>query len=156
SQANYTATDVNKWLMWPQPGALALGAGVTIGTSDDGYTASAAVTFVLMMPGPVIQFIGKANILSKRVSGRTADATFNALATLDLGADTFELAVDARYSMLKVIRIEGTAKLFIIDAGSSPAQWYFALGLPSREKRIRARLLDFIEANAYFVASEQG
>ena len=44
---DYDATDVSKWLASPMQGALALGAGATIGTSvDDGFTVSAAITFI--------------------------------------------------------------------------------------------------------------
>jgi len=56
---DYSATDVEKWLT-PADGALAFGAGATIGTQDDGFTASAAIAFVLLLPGPVIMFVGKA------------------------------------------------------------------------------------------------
>ena len=78
--------------MAPKDGALALGAGATIGTSaDDGFTVSAAITLVLMLPGPVIALIGKANILSKRIGGANQDANFDAMAVYDGNSETFDL-----------------------------------------------------------------
>jgi hypothetical protein len=154
---DYTATDYQKWLS-PRDGALALGAGVTIGTSaDDGFTASAAVTLVLMLPGPVISLIGQANVLAKRVSGASADAAFQAMATYDGGAGTFDLVVSTHLSFLGVMDIEGTAELYV-NAGSDPNTrgWYFALGLPPHDKRIRARILDLFESDCYFVISDSG
>ena len=63
-----------KWLN-PVAGAVALGAGAVIGTQDDGFTASASIAFILNLPGPVIMLIGKANILSPRISGPTRKPT---------------------------------------------------------------------------------
>ena len=90
----------------PKSGAFAIGAGATIGTeADDGFTASAAIAFVLLLPGPVISFIGKANILSKRISGPSQDANFEAMATYDGNAGTFDLTIDAQYSIPIVLDI---------------------------------------------------
>ena len=104
---DYTATDVHKWLV-PKQGAFAIGAGATIGTSaDDGYTVSAAITLVLMLPGPVISLIGKANILSKRIGGASQDANFEAMATYDGNSNTFDLTIDAQYEIPVVLDIDG-------------------------------------------------
>ena len=150
---DYTATDVHKWLV-PKQGAFALGAGATIGTeADDGFTVSAAVTFVLMLPGPVISLIGKANILSKRIGGAEQDANFEAMATYDGNADTFDLTIDAHYQIPVVLDIEGTAELYV-DAPKS--EWFFALGKPPHEQRVKARVFDLFESDAYFVISDTG
>ena len=149
-----------KWLPYPYPGAFALGAGVTIGTeADDGFTASAGITFILMLPGPVIMFVGKAKILSKRVSnagdydaGGTG-VSFEAMATYDGSTGTFDLDIDAQYQIPVVLDIEGSVALHV----DGPAGvWYLALGLPPRDKRIRARILDIFEADTYFVVSNSG
>ena len=151
---DYDATDVSKWVNYPDPGAFALGVGATIGTSaDDGFTVSAAVMLVIMTPGPVISLIGKANILSKRIGSAQQDANFEAMATYDGNAGTFDLTIDAQYQIPVVLDIEGTAELYV-DAPSST--WFFALGKPPHDKRLKARLLDIFEVDAYFVVGDWG
>jgi hypothetical protein len=148
---DYSATDVNKWLV-PKAGAFAIGAGVTIGTeADDGYTASAAIMLVLMLPGPVISLIGKANILSKRVGSASADANFDAMATYDGNSQTFDLTIDAQYSIPVVLDISATAELYV-----GGGEWFFALGKPPHDKRVKARIFDLFESDAYFVISNAG
>jgi hypothetical protein len=149
----YSASDFHKWMV-PHPGAFALGAGATIGTSaDDGFTVSAAITLVLMLPGPVISLIGKANILSKRIGSAQQEANFEAMATFDGNAGTFDLMIEAQYQIPVVLDIEGTAELFV-DANKP--EWYFALGKPPHDKRIKARVFDLFESDAYFVVSDRG
>ena len=151
---DYDATDVNKWLNYPLSGAFALGAGATIGTSaDDGFTVSAAITLVVMLPGPAISLIGKANILSKRIGAAQQDANFEAMATYDGNAGTFDLTIDAQYQIPVVLDIEGTAELYV-DAPQSV--WFFALGKPPHEKRLKARIFDIFETDAYFVIGDWG
>jgi hypothetical protein len=148
---NYSASDFYKWLV-PKQGAFAIGAGATIGTeADDGFTVSAAIMFVLMLPGPVISLIGKANILSPRVTGAGSDANFEAMATFDGNSGTFDLTVDAQYSIPVVLDIQATAELFVGEG-----QWYFALGKPPHEQRCAARIFDIFECDAYFVISDTG
>ena len=153
SQVDYSATDVNKWLV-PKDGAFAIGAGATIGTSvDDGFTVSAAIMLILELPGPVISLIGKANILSKRLGGASEDANFEAMATFDGNSGTFDLTIDAHYQIPIVLDIEATAELYV-DAKQK--QWFFALGLPPHDKRVKARIFDIFETDAYFVVSNSG
>ena len=148
---DYSATDFYKWLV-PSPGAFAIGAGATIGTeADDGYTASAAIMFVLMLPGPVISLIGKANILSPRIGAASDDANFDAMATYDGNSQTFDLTIDAQYSIPVVLDITATAEIFVGEG-----QWYFALGKPPHEQRVSARIFDIFETDAYFVVSNTG
>jgi hypothetical protein len=148
---DYSATDVSKWLV-PKQGAFAIGAGATIGTeADDGYTVSAAVMFVLMVPGPVISLIGKAKILSKRIGAASESANFDAMATYDGNSQTFDLTIDAQYSIPIVLDITATAELFV-----GGGEWFFALGKPPHEKRVKARIFDLFESDAYFVVSNAG
>lgn len=156
----YSATDIYKWLPYPQQGALALGVGATIGTeADDGYTASAGITFLLITPGPVLLLIGKAKILAKRVSNAkgyddsSSGASFDALASYDGSTKTFDMDIDAKYSIPVVLDIEGSMALHV---DGSNGDWYLALGLPPRDKRIRARIFDLFEADTYFVISNSG
>ena len=149
---DYDATVVDKWIGAYKPGAFAIGGGVTIGTEfDDGFTVSAAIMLVVMMPGPIISLIGKANILSKRMSGAAEEANFEAMATYDGNSDTFDLVIQAQYSIPIVLDISATAELYV-----GGGDWFFAMGKPPREKRVRARIFDLFETDAYFVISNQG
>jgi len=148
---DFSANDVNKWMV-PKQGALAFGVGAIIGTAaDDGRTVSAAVTLILMLPGPTIMLVGKANILSKRISGAQAEANFEALAVYDGNAGTFDLAIDAQYSIPAVLNIEAHAELYV-----DPPDWFFAIGRPPHDKRVKARIFDLFEVDAYFVVSDKG
>lgn len=156
AKPDYDATAVRKWLQ-PEEGAFAIGAGATIGTSaDDGYTVSAAVTLMLMLPGPVITLIGKANILSKRIGGADQDANFQAMAVYDGAAATFDLTIDAHYEIPVVLSIDGSAELHVEPSAAPDPTWFFALGRPPHDKRIKARVFDVFETNAYLVVSDQG
>lgn len=152
SGTEYSATDEQKWLN-PVPGAFALGAGATIGTQDDGFTASAAIAFTIILPGPIIALVGKADILSPRIDSAKGDANFTALATYDGNSETFDLVIQPQYSIPVVLDIEATAELFV-DGGSGV--WFLALGKPPHEQRVRARIFDLFETDAYFVVSNTG
>ena len=154
---DYTASDFDKWLN-PVSGAFALGVGATIGTeADDGFTASAAIMLVVMMPGPVISLIGMANILSKRITGASEGGNFTAMATYDGNSETFDLTIQAQYSIPVVLDIEATAELYV-TANPAPGTdaWFFALGKPPHEKRVSARIFDLFESDSYFVISDHG
>ncbi len=125
---------------------------MTVGTSDDGFTVSAAVTFALILPGPVIALVGNGNILSKRISGATAEGNFDAMAVYDGEAGSFDLNVHAHYEIPIVLTIEADAALHIARGSG----WFFAMGLPPHEKRVRARIFDIFEVNTYFVVSDSG
>ena len=149
---DFTATDVFKWLN-PVGGAFALGAGAVIGTQDDGFTASASIAFILILPGPVIMLIGKANILSPRISGPAEEANFEALATYDGNAGTFDLVIQAQYSIPVVFDVQATGELYV---DPSVPVWYLAIGKPPHEQRVIARVLDLFESDFYFVVSNTG
>jgi hypothetical protein len=150
--ADFTATDYSKWLN-VVPGALALGAGAVIGTQDDGFTASASIAFILLLPGPVIMLIGKANILSPRISGAADEADFEAMATYDGNAGTFDMTIEAQYSIPVVFDVQATGELY---ADPSAPVWYLAIGKPPHEQRVSARVLDLFESDFYFVVSDTG
>jgi hypothetical protein len=149
---DFTATDVYKWLH-PDAGAFALGAGAVIGTQDDGFTASASIAFVLILPGPVVMLIGQANVLSKRVGGPGEGADFDALAVYDGEAETFELTIEAQYSIPIVIDVQATAELYV---NTGEKLWFLAIGKPPHEQRVSARVLDLFETDLYFVVSQSG
>lgn len=142
----------NKWINRYQ--SLALGAGVTIGTvADNGYIFSGKVLLVIVFPGPIILIEGKASLLKER-SSLDEEPVFRALAVLDCRAGTFLVGLDAQYKYDedegRLIDIHGSAEIFF--SLSDLSAWHLYLGeMEPREKRIRAEIISFIEANAYFM-----
>jgi hypothetical protein len=148
---DYSLTNPNKWLPYYQDGALAIGAGVSLGTSD-GYTVTAQMALVLMFPGPVIMLVGKARLLSARSTDPTSyGPAFEAMAVYDGAADSFDMAVHASYEIPYLLDMGGTAA---VHAGRD--SWYVALGQPPRALRMHARVFDIFETNAYLVINDTG
>ena len=127
--------------------------GRCIGTQDDGFTASASIAFILILPGPVIMLIGKANIFSPRISGPAEEANFEAMATYDGNAGTFDLVIEAQYSIPVILDVQATGELYV---DPSVPVWYLAIGKPPHEQRVIARVLDLFESDFYFVVSDTG
>jgi hypothetical protein len=152
SGAAYTAADADRWLT-PAPGAFTLGAGAVIGTQDQGFTASSSITVALILPGPVIMLVGKANILSPRISGPADEANFQAMATYDGNAGTFDLVIDAQYSIPLVLDVTAQGELYVDPA---PPVWYLAIGKRPHEQRVTARVFNLFESDFYFVVSSTG
>ncbi|MCI0687295.1 MAG: hypothetical protein L0Y54_08675 [Sporichthyaceae bacterium] len=137
----------------PEPGAFALGGGVTIGTlADNGFIFNGKVLLVISLPGPIILIEGKANLLKERAS-LDDNPLFRAIAVLDFREGTFLVGVDAAYKVGsggELIEIGGSAEFFFSLADAMA--WHFYLGIKDpRERRIRARALSLFEANSYFM-----
>jgi hypothetical protein len=147
-------TDNTKWK--PQPGSLAFGAGVTIGTvSDNGFSFSGKMLLAIIFPGPILLIEGRANLLKERakLDSSGEEPNFRALAVLDNRAGTFLAGLDAQYRYNnegRLIDIRGSAEAFY--SLSDPNAWHIYLGQrePS-ERRIRAELFSLFQANAYFM-----
>lgn len=145
------ATDQSKWAV--RPGAFAAGLGTTIGTlPDTGFTASAKVLLVLVLPGPVLLLEGKGSLLRERPSG-AEEAIFDALLSLDVPAKLFQANFGATYFVENLITLHGGAELaFSWASPLPPGFWHVYLGedQPS-ERRWRADLLSIFQADAYFM-----
>jgi hypothetical protein len=145
-------TDLTKWRN--AKGALALGAGVTIGTvADNGFTFAGRFLLGISFPGPVLFIEGRANILKERAS-LGDEPIFRALVVLDARAGSFLVGLDARYAVGddgELIEIAGGAEAFFDfrDAGA----WHLWLGIDEpRERRIRAAIFSrLFEANAFLM-----
>jgi len=141
----------NKWIN--RQDSLALGAGITIGTlPDNGFTFSGKFLFVLVLPGPILMFEGKANILKDR-SSLDDEPIFRALAVIDGRENSFLFGLDAQYKFGEsgeLIEIGGGVEAFYNF--SDPMAWHLYIGQKEpREKRIRAEIFQLFEANAYFM-----
>lgn len=138
--------------------SLALGAGVTLGTADNGFTFSGKVLLVVLIPGPMILVEGKAQFLKER-KNLDADPIFRMLAVLDPKSGTFLMNIEARYKNPEkdglLININGGAEAFFNF--NNPNAWHFYLGQDTPEaKRIRARVLSLFEANAFVMLDANG
>jgi hypothetical protein len=144
--------ELAKWRR--QPGSLALGAGVTIGTlSDNGFIFSGRMLLAIVFPGPILLIEGKANLLRPRAQLSGDDPMFRALAVLDARAGTFLVGIDAHYKYDdegQLIDIHGSSEAYF--SFSDASAWHLYLGQDEpREKRIRAQVLSLFEANSYFM-----
>ena len=145
-------TQASKWK--PEIPAFAIGLGATLGTfPDNGFMVSGRVLIAVMIPGPVILIEGRANVLSPRSELSSNDPTkplFRALMVLDGREGTFLMNVGANYAKEPLITIGGTMEAYF-DFHDLMA-WHLYLGIDEpREKRIQAKILDLIQANAYWM-----
>ena len=143
---------IKKWQ--PQSGSMAFGAGVTLGTiADNGFTFSGRTLLLIVFPGPVLLIEGEANLLRER----DAEPTMRALAVIDNRAGNFLVGLDAHYTQAEkgeLIDISGNAQASF-DFHRADA-WNVHLGEKDPlERRIRAKLFQLFEANAY-VALDAG
>lgn len=148
-------TSSSKWT--DKRDALALGVGITLGTSaDNGFTFSGKVLLVVLVPGPTILIEGKAQFLRER-GDLDEEPLFRMLGVLDVKAGTFLFNVQASYRLPddgKVLDINGIAEVFFNF--NDPSKWHLYLGEDTPEsKRIRATILGLFKANAYFMVDNE-
>ena len=149
-RADVGVTDLkNKW--GNRRGSLALGCGVTIGTTDNGFTFNCKALLVFVFPGPIIMLEGKANLLKDRAE-LADEPMFRSLAVLDMRQKMILIGLDARYK-----QDETTGNVIDIRAGveayfHDPGDWHVYVGeREPREKRVRADIFKLFEANSYFM-----
>ena len=136
-----------------QGGALAVGAGITLGTEpDNGFTFSGKMLLVLSFPGPVLLIQGAANILKER-SSLDDNPLFRALVVLDFSAGDFLVGLDMEYKVDDtgwLIDVHGSCEAYF--STSDPGAWHLYLGIKDpREKRIRAEIFKIYESDSYFM-----
>lgn len=149
-------TDLGKWEGCE--GSLGLGAGVTIGTmSDNGFIFSGKLVLVIIFPGPIIMFEGKANLLTER-SKLSDEAIFRALCVLDCREGTLVFGLDANYQYGKdaeLIDIGGSTEAFFDFNDIS--KWHLYMGQKEpRERRLHADIISIFEADSYFMIDCNG
>ena len=146
-------TYLDKWT--PREGSMVLGCGITLGTvSDNGYAFSGRMLLVIILPGPILLIEGKANLLKERAK-LDKESDFRALSVLDKQAGTFQVNIDAKYKLDKLIDIHGGAEAFF-DLKKAE-NWHLYLGEKEPPtKRIRARVFQLFDANSYLMLSAHG
>ncbi|HET8912236.1 MAG TPA: hypothetical protein VFN23_12270, partial [Ktedonobacteraceae bacterium] len=137
-------------------GDTAFGAGVTLGTlGDNGRSFSGRVLLAIVFPGPILMIEGKANLLQDRAT-LDKDPTFRALAVLDVPGGTFDMHLDALYrndNAGRLIDVRGGAEAFFSLHDASA--WHLYLGEQDHDKRIRAKIFQLFEADAYLMLNSQ-
>ena len=152
------AVDTRKWT--EHRGAQAFGAGILLGTVfDTGYTLATKGLLVVLVPGPILLMDLRANLLRDptALARPDAQALFTALIVFDGGNGTIEIGIEPRYSIPDsgaLVEIAGIAEAFY--SFNDPRAWYVYLGRRERDRRIRASLLKFFEANAYLMIDPDG
>jgi hypothetical protein len=136
-----------------QSDALALGAGVIVGTSsDDGFIVNAKLALMISLPGPVVMLNGAANLIKERgaLLDSTNRPTYTAVAIYDGSLNTFIINIGAYYDVIDLIKVEGQAEAFFDLA--DPNNWHVWIGKDQpEERRIRAEVLGFLKANSYLM-----
>jgi hypothetical protein len=146
-------TDVGNW--YNEKGAMAFGAGLTVGTFPDVmFTVKAKALFVILIPGPILLIEGHAGILS---TGE--NFILRVLAVLDVAAGTFLMNISAMYEFPKdsgeLLNVFGSAEAFF--SAGDPDSWHLYLGENEPEsKRIRADILNFFTAQTYLMVDSKG
>ncbi|MEM9916894.1 MAG: hypothetical protein AAF990_02290 [Bacteroidota bacterium] len=149
-EAPMGAMDRSKWTLVDQ--GFAFGLGASLGTfTDGGYLFHANAFFLLSLPGPIVMLSGKANFLKSRKSsqGNTAEGIFQFLLMYDGLEEAFLFNIELNYNQQKLLEVRGLMEVFLHLKDAS--KWYFHLGQKPKPKRIQAKLLDFLEANAYLM-----
>lgn len=151
---SFNLTTVEKW--GPAFDEHAFGVGLMVGTQfDDGRTLNVNAMAVVLVPGPVVMIDGTANVLKKMSDDRRAEGAFHALAVIDGRAGTFQLNVDAKYDLQKILRITGSLEAFFNF--NDYTDWHLYLGQKTpEEKRIQAKILSIFTAQTYFMIQFEG
>jgi YVTN family beta-propeller protein len=145
---------VSKWK--PEEGTLAVGLGVTLGTTDDnGHQFNGKFLLLMLFPGPVLMIEGRAAFLGKPsdLSG-DVEPPFHALIVLDNRAGYFLIGLDAQWKNDKVkgelLEIHGSAEAYFNF--HDPTQWHIWLGKRTPlDQRIQASFAHSFTANCYFM-----
>jgi len=140
-----------------QQGSLALAAGIGAGTTaDQGYSANLKAALMVVTPGPILMITGAGNVLRKPLDfdDKNSDPLFEALAIFDNRQKTFLVNLGVYFKKPansgSLVDITATSELYANLA--DPTDWHFYMGEDDPEsRRIRATVIKFLKANAYFM-----
>jgi len=149
----FSVMNARKWA--PADDGWALGAGVTIGSSD-GKAWSLRALLAVIAPGPVIVIEGRLRILKTREphSGPPSSTTIRGLMVLDFDQGDFLLALEVDYKLPEsglLLDVHAAGEVFY---GHRPHDWHLAIGWPEPiSRRVRAKALRLLEWDSYLVIS---
>ncbi|MEP7310477.1 MAG: hypothetical protein ABJA98_33655 [Acidobacteriota bacterium] len=151
----FSVTNAGKWI--GAEDGRAFGAGMVLGTLfDAGRVVSTKALLALILPGPVIVFDGKANVLSASPKlGDANEAVFDLLGVFDGNAADLQLNIDAGWTLPQVVDISASAEAYFDFA--NPTKWHLYLGQDTPEdRRIRAYVIALFHADAYLMIDSRG
>jgi hypothetical protein len=136
--------------------ALALGIGTTLGTAfDKGKTFNCRALLVVSLPGPTLMLTGKANIFTdiSRLAEPSAEGQFQFLLVFDGKEKSLLFNIEINYIQKKLLEVRGILELYFHFR--DPELWHLYLGEKPKPRRIKAKLLNFLEANAYLMVDSR-
>jgi hypothetical protein len=152
----FAASDPEKWSA--DPGAWALGAGLSIGTLPDaGFSVSTRALLVVLLPGPVLLLQGTADLfrVPPALGGSDQEGTLSLLAALDARAGTLQLGIDAAWRLGQLIDIAAATEAFF-DFDRADA-WHLWIGQDQpATARIQAGFLALFQADAWLMLGAKG
>jgi hypothetical protein len=139
------AHQTTKWTY--NRGGLAVGAGVTI-TTVDGIVKGTKGIIVLALPGPVLVINGKALVLNGLGEG---EPPFSATAIFDGREKIVQFNIEAQAELVKDT-LDAYAGVEAFFDFKDITNWHLYLGQDEpTDRRIRANLLNIVEADAYLM-----
>jgi len=130
--------------------ALAVGAGVTI-TTVDGVVKGTKGIIVLALPGPILVINGKALILDGLNPNPNAEPPFSATAIFDGKEKIVQFNIEAQAEIVEDM-VDAYAAVEAFFDFKDVTNWHLYLGQDEpRDRRIKANVLNIIEADAYLM-----
>ena len=130
--------------------ALAVGAGVTI-TTVDGVVKGTKGIIVLALPGPILVINGKALILDGLNPNPNAEPPFSATAIFDGKEKIVQFNIEAQAEIVEDM-VDAYAAVEAFFDFKDITNWHLYLGQDEpKDRRIRANILNIIEADAYLM-----
>lgn len=130
--------------------ALAVGAGVTI-TTVDGIVKGTKGIVVLALPGPILVINGKALIFDGLNPNPNAEPPFSATAIFDGKEKIVQFNIEAQAEIVEDM-VDAYAGVEAFFDFKDATNWHLYLGEDQPDsRRIRANILNIIEANAYLM-----
>lgn len=137
-----------KW--GPQSSAFAVGAGLTI-TTTDGFVKGTKGLLILSIPGPILIINGKALVLDGLNPNPNAEPPFSATAIFDGNAGIVQFNLEAQAELVKDV-LDAYAGVEAFFDFKNLSNWHVYLGQDTpKDRRIRATVLDLLEADAYLM-----
>ncbi len=147
-------TDAAKWAVARD--AFALGVGTTIGSlPDTGFSISAKILLLLVLPGPQLLLQGRGSFLKKKPDQKdpTAEGAFEALLVLDVPAKLFQANLAVAFSIADLVEASGGLDAAFSWSTTPPADlWHVYLGEKTpEERRIHATLFKLFRGDQWLM-----
>jgi hypothetical protein len=152
-------TDPTKWGI--KRGGFAIGLGTTLGTMEDtGFSFSAKVLLILVLPGPQILLQGKGKFVDKKPDQKdpSAEGNFEALLVLDFPSKLFQANIAVAFKISTLLEVAGGLSVaFTWSDMPPPDLWRVYLGEKTpAERRIHATLFKLLQGDSWLMINRPG